>query len=129
MLNADLETYFVFDDNEDREYILKNDFHPDADDASRGGWACRCEPEVFVVTVRGGCDLCWYYEITNMGTTDYPKTLFAVCGLGNRGGTEQLFKQRGQLQQTTEHLLRLVYGFLRRSGAMDSGWLFRVRLI
>ena len=28
--NADLETYFVFDDNEDREYILQNNFHPDA---------------------------------------------------------------------------------------------------
>ena len=37
IFNADVETYFVFDDNEDRQYILNNNFHPDADDPTRGG--------------------------------------------------------------------------------------------
>jgi hypothetical protein len=35
--NADVETYFVFDDHMDREYWLNNNFRPDEDDPDRGG--------------------------------------------------------------------------------------------
>ncbi len=78
ILNADLESYFVFDDNEDREYILKNNFHPDADDASRGGLGMQVRARGFQWSqVLAEDVIFWYYEITNMGTTDYPKTLFA----------------------------------------------------
>ncbi|MEX1137720.1 MAG: hypothetical protein WEB33_05110 [Bacteroidota bacterium] len=76
--NADLETYFVFDDDEDREYIQKNNFHPDADDPSRGGLGMQVRARGFQWSqVLAEDVIFWFYEITNMGTTDYAKTLFA----------------------------------------------------
>ena len=78
VLNADLETYFVFDDNEDREYILKNNFHPDADDTTRGGLGMQVHARGFQWSqVLAEDVIFWLYEITNMGTADYAKTLFA----------------------------------------------------
>jgi hypothetical protein len=78
VLNADLETYFVFDDNEDREYILKNNFHPDANDSTRGGLGMQVHARGFQWSqVLAEDVIFWLYEITNMGTTDYTKTLFA----------------------------------------------------
>jgi len=76
--NADLESYFVFDDHEDREYILKNNFRPDADDPERGGLAMQVHARGFQWSqVLAEDNIFWYYEITNMGTTDYTKALFA----------------------------------------------------
>jgi len=76
--NADLETYFVFDDNEDREYILKNRFYPDAADTTRGGLGMQVRARGFQWSqVLSEDVIFWFYEITNMGTTDYDKTLFA----------------------------------------------------
>ncbi|MEJ2634024.1 MAG: hypothetical protein P8184_01880 [Calditrichia bacterium] len=76
--NADLETFFVFDDNEDREYILKNDFYPDADDPERGGLGMQVRARGFQWSqVLAEDVIFWFYEITNMSTQDYGKTLFA----------------------------------------------------
>jgi hypothetical protein len=76
--NADVETFFVFDDNEDREYILNNNFYPDADDLTRGGLGMQVRTRGFQWSqVLAEDVIFWYYEITNMGTTDYEKTLFA----------------------------------------------------
>ncbi len=76
--NADLETYFIFDDNEDREYILKNRFFPDAEDTTRGGLGMQVRARGFQWSqVLAEDVIFWLYEITNMGTTDYEKTLFA----------------------------------------------------
>ncbi len=76
--NADLETYFVFDDNEDREYLTRNNFTPDIDDPDRGGLAMQVKARGFQWSHVLAADVIfWYYEITNMGTTDYDKTLFA----------------------------------------------------
>jgi hypothetical protein len=78
VMNADLETYFVFDDNEDRDYILKNNFRPDADDPTRGGLGMQVKARAFQWSqVLAEDVIFWYYEITNMTTTDYDKTLFA----------------------------------------------------
>lgn len=78
VLNADLETYFVFDDNEDKEYAVKNNFHADADDPSRGGLGMQVRARGFQWSqVLAEDVIFWYYEISNMGTTDYDKTLFA----------------------------------------------------
>ncbi|MCX6173126.1 MAG: hypothetical protein NTZ27_00015 [Ignavibacteriales bacterium] len=78
VMNADVETYFVFDDNEDREYILKNNFRPDADDHLRGGLGMQVKARGFQWSqVLAQDAIFWYYEITNMTTTDYDKTLFA----------------------------------------------------
>ncbi|MEG8947119.1 hypothetical protein [Rosettibacter firmus] len=76
--NADVETYFVFDDNEDREYLIKNNFKPDADDPTRGGLGMQVKARGFQWSqVLAEDVIFWYYEITNMSTTDYEKTLFA----------------------------------------------------
>ena len=76
--NADLETFFVFDDNEDREYLLNNNFHPDADDPDRGGLGMQVRTRGFQWSqVLAEDVIFWFYEITNMSTTDYQKTLFA----------------------------------------------------
>ena len=78
VFNADVETYFVFDDNEDREYLLKNNFAPDADDPTRGGLGMQVRTRGFQWSqVLAEDVIFWYYEITNMGTYDYEKTLFA----------------------------------------------------
>lgn len=78
VFNADVETYFVFDDNEDREYLLKNNFTPDADDQTRGGLGMQVKTRGFQWSqVLAEDVIFWYYEITNMGTYDYQKTLFA----------------------------------------------------
>ncbi len=78
VFNADVETYFVFDDNEDREYLLRNNFTPDADDPSRGGLGMQVRTRGFQWSqVLAEDVIFWYYEITNMGTYDYEKTLFA----------------------------------------------------
>ncbi len=76
--NADVETYFVFDDHEDREYLLEHNFHPDADDPDRGGLGMQVRTRGFQWSqVLAEDVIFWFYEITNMSTTDYPKTLFA----------------------------------------------------
>ena len=77
--NADLETYFVFDDDADREYLqAPHFFHPDAQDTTRGGLGMQVHARGFQWSqVLAEDVIFWYYEITNMGTTDYPKTLFA----------------------------------------------------
>ncbi len=76
--NADVESYFVFDDNEDREYILGHNFHPDAADSTRGGLGMQVHGRGFQWSqVLAEDVIFWLYEITNMGTTDYDKTLFA----------------------------------------------------
>ncbi len=78
VFNADVETYFVFDDNEDREYLLKNNFTPDAEDPTRGGLGMQVRARGFQWSqVLAEDVIFWYYEITNMGTYDYQKTLFA----------------------------------------------------
>ncbi len=76
--NADLETYFVFDDDEDREYINKHSFYPDQDDLTRGGLGMQVKTRGFQWSNILATDVIfWYYEITNVGTYDYDKTLFA----------------------------------------------------
>lgn len=77
--NADLETYFVYDDDADREYLQPpHSFHPDADDPTRGGLGMQVHARGFQWSqVLAEDVIFWYYEITNMGTTDYARTLFA----------------------------------------------------
>ena len=78
VLNADLETYFVMDDNEDRQYALTNHFLPDAYDSSRGGLGMQVRARGFQWSQVLAEDVVfWLYTITNVGTTDYAKTVFA----------------------------------------------------
>ncbi|GAB4328122.1 MAG: hypothetical protein Kow0037_02220 [Calditrichia bacterium] len=78
--NADQESYWWMDDSRDREFILTNNpFYPDSTDMTRGGLG-------LVASVRGlqwsqtlaQNTLFWLYEVTNVGTTDYDKTVFGM---------------------------------------------------
>ncbi len=98
--NADLETYFVYDDNEDREYLLKNNFHPDADDTSRGGLGMQVHARGFQWSqVLAEDVIFWLYDITNMGTTDYKKTLFAEYVDWGIGGHDNSSNNAGDYNQ------------------------------
>lgn len=78
IFNADVETYFVFDDNEDREYLIENNFTPDSQDPDRGGLGMQVRARGFQWSqVLAEDVIFWFYEITNMGDYDYEKTLFA----------------------------------------------------
>ncbi|MGE5401099.1 MAG: hypothetical protein ACM3S2_11895 [Ignavibacteriales bacterium] len=106
--NADLETYFVFDDNEDREYILSNNFRPDAEDPSRGGLGIQVHARGFQWSqVLAEDVIFWYYEITNMGTTDYNKALFAQYVDWGIGGHDNSSNNGGDYDE----LLNLSYAF------------------
>ena len=108
VLNADVESYFVFDDNEDREYIIKNNFHPDTDDSSRGGLGMQVHARGFQWSqVLAEDVIFWHYEITNMGTTDYEKTLFAQYVDWGIGGHDNSSNNAGDYDQ----ILNLSYAW------------------
>jgi hypothetical protein len=101
VLNADLESYFVFDDNLDRDYINKYNFHPDADDITRGGLGMQVHGRGFQWSqVLAEDVIFWYYEITNMSTTDYPKTLFAQYVDWGIGGHDNSSNNAGDYDQS-----------------------------
>ncbi len=89
--NADLETFFVFDDNEDRQYMMFNNFYSDNEDPDRGGLGMQVRTRGFQWSqVLAEDAIFWFYEITNMSTTDYEKTLFAQYidwGIGGRANS------------------------------------------
>ena len=61
-----------------REYMLNNNFYPDNEDPDRGGLGMQVRTRGFQWSqVLAEDAIFWFYEITNMGTTDYEKTLFA----------------------------------------------------
>lgn len=86
--NADQESYFWMDDNNDTENFDNNDFLPDANDVSRRGHALQ-------VSVRGlqwsnflAQDvLFWLYNIKNDGTETYDRTAFGIL-IGTYVGVE-----------------------------------------
>ena len=84
-INADLETYFVMDDNNDEKFNKSTNnafgiaFQPDATKPERNGLAL----EVKVRAMQWNDPLAkdnifWLYEITNQGTTDYDKVVFGM---------------------------------------------------
>ncbi len=106
--NADLESYFVFDDNEDRDYINKYNFHPDVEDTTRGGLGMQVHGRGFQWSqVLAEDVIFWYYEITNMGTTDFPKTLFAQYVDWGIGGHDNSSNNAGDYDQ----LLNMSYAW------------------
>jgi hypothetical protein len=119
VLNADLESYFVFDDNEDREYILKNKFYPDAGDSTRGGLGMQVRARGFQWSqVLAEDVIFWYYEITNMGTTDYAKTLFAQYVDWGVGGHDNSSNNAGSYDK----LLNISYAWSTVSYGSPGQW-------
>jgi len=122
ILNADLETFFVFDDNEDRDYINQYNFRPDADDTARGGLGMQVRARGFQWSqVLAEDVIFWYYEITNMTTTDYTKTLFAQYIDWGIGGHDN----SSIMQETIINFLTfLMHGQLFLSDLLAIGALF-----
>jgi hypothetical protein len=117
--NADLETYFVFDDNADREYILNHNFHPDAEDLTRGGLGMQVHARGFQWSqVLAEDVIFWLYEITNMGTTDYPKTLFAQYVDWGIGGHDNSSNNAGDYNVN----LNLSYAWSEVGQGSPGGW-------
>lgn len=93
VLNADLETVFVFDDDQDKEPNVKWNFYCSSSDTTRGGIG-------LVVKARGfqwsqvlaeDC-VFWLYDIKNESEHDYLKSYFAQYidwGIGGVGGEVQ----------------------------------------
>jgi hypothetical protein len=103
IMNADLESYFVFDDNEDREYLLKNNFHPDAVDLTRGGLGMQVRGRGFQWSqVLAEDVIFWYYEISNMSTTDYAKTLFGQYVDWGIGGHDNSSNNAGDYDEVLD---------------------------
>jgi len=89
VMNADLETVFVFGDDPDKEPNLQMDYYCDANDSTRGGLG-------LVVKARGfqwshvlaeDC-IFWLYNISNESTHDYGKTFYAQYIDWGVGGVE-----------------------------------------
>ncbi|MFC1483442.1 hypothetical protein ACFL6Q_00155 [Candidatus Neomarinimicrobiota bacterium] len=89
IFNAQLETFFVFDDDPDKEPNLKMSYYCDDRDSTRGGLG-------LVVKTRGfqwsqvlaeDC-IFWLYNFTNESTHDYDKSYFTQYIDWGIGGTE-----------------------------------------
>lgn len=76
--NAQLETYFVIDDSQDKEFTNALDrFYPISTDSTRGGLGLRVEVRGFQWThVLAEDIIFWHYDIVNMSDNDYDSTVF-----------------------------------------------------
>ncbi len=97
VFNADQESFFIMDDNQDMEfrYWPPNDpqpYYPVQNDTTRGGLGIRVAARGFQWAhfLAEDC-LIWHYEITNISDYDYDKVVFGmVVGTlsGGRGDSE-----------------------------------------
>jgi len=85
VMNADLETYFVFDDDPDEEFR----FYPDPTDTTRRGLGMEVAARLFQWSHVLAADAIFaIYFVTNEGKTDYDSTFFAFYidwGIGGTG--------------------------------------------
>lgn len=103
VMQADQESYFVFDDNANNEF----DFYPDTTDSNRAGLG-------LLVKARGlqwshvlaeDC-IFWLYDITNIGTYNYEKIVFGevfdsfMGGFGDEQDDNASFDQTGDMDIT-----------------------------
>ncbi len=88
--NADVETYFVFDDAPDREWTREpHQFYPCPDDTSRGGLGLEVAARAFQWNHPLAQDVIfWLYEITNECEVDYDEVYFGQYIDWGVGGTD-----------------------------------------
>lgn len=87
-LNADQESYFWMDDNNDEEMYLRHDFLPDANDPTRRGHALQVSVRGFQWSNFLAQDVVfWLYNIKNDGTSAYAKAVFGTI-VGTYVGVE-----------------------------------------
>jgi hypothetical protein len=90
--NADLESFFVFDDASDKQYTSLYGYYPIPSDTTRGGLGIQVKGRGFQWSqVLAQDNIFWYYELQNISQHNYPKTLFAQYvdwGIGGVGGSD-----------------------------------------
>lgn len=88
--NADVETYFVFDDASDREWFeAPHSFYPCPGDTSRGGIGLEVSARGFQWNHPLAQDVIfWLYEITNECDVDYDDVFFSQYIDWGVGGTD-----------------------------------------
>ncbi|MBT8399135.1 MAG: hypothetical protein KJO98_01555 [Rhodothermia bacterium] len=88
--NADVETYFVFDDSPDREWTLSPyRFFPCPEDTTRGGLGLEVSARAFQWNHPLAQDVIfWLYEITNECSVDYEEVFFTQYIDWGTGGTD-----------------------------------------
>ncbi|MBI1932815.1 MAG: hypothetical protein HYS24_09795 [Ignavibacteriales bacterium] len=119
IFNADVETYFVFDDNEDRQYLLENNFRPDDQDPLRGGLGMQVRARGFQWSqVLAEDVIFWFYEITNIGNYNYDKTLFAQYVDWGIGGHDNSSNNAGDYNE----LLDMSYAWSTVSFGSPGNW-------
>jgi hypothetical protein len=87
-ISADLETYFVMDDNYDQRFNVKSyntvvpggiAFKPDSTNLSRNGLALQMSVRALQwAQFLAKDNIFWLYEITNTGTTTYDRAVFGM---------------------------------------------------
>jgi hypothetical protein len=119
VMNADEESYFVFDDSQDKEYMFKYHYYPDSEDSTRGGLGMQVHARGFQWSqVLAEDVIFWHYEITNMSTTDYSKTLFAQYVDWGIGGHDNSSNNAGDYDLT----LNLSYAWSTVSYGSPGHW-------
>lgn len=90
VFNADLETYFVYDDAEDKEWIQgPHYFYPCDGDSTRGGLGLEVKARGFQWNHPLAQDVIfWLYEITNECNVDYSEMYFSQYIDWGIGGTD-----------------------------------------
>ena len=78
--NAQLETFFVYDDSKDKEFTRPPyNYFPIEADHDRGGLGLRVEVRGFQWThVLAEDIIFWHYDVVNISDHDYDSTIFAV---------------------------------------------------
>ena len=85
--NADQESYFVMDDYQDYGQDYWGLFNSDSLDPNRGGLGMRVAVRGFQWSnVLAEDIIFWHYDITNVSTTTYPKTVFGMYADAGVGG-------------------------------------------
>ncbi len=84
--NADLETYYVIDDDPDEEF----EYYPDANDPQRNGLGT----QIYIRSLQWNNVLTeshnfWLYEVENEGTTTYDSVYFALFADFKIGGEDE----------------------------------------
>lgn len=130
--NADQESYWWMDDSRDREFILRTEpFYPDSNDAgnsssggSRGGLG-------LVSSVRGlqwsqslaRNTIFWLYEVTNVGTTNYDKTVFGMIVGTTIGGDGDTNDDNSEFDAEEDLTYSWDYDNIGNTGWSPVGWL------
>ena len=107
--NADVETFFVLDDSQDKEYTREPFFYyPLLSDSNRGGLGLRMEIRGFQWShVLAEDIIFWHYDIVNISDFDYDSTFFGFyCDTGVGGSTDN-----GDDNASYDTKLDLVYAY------------------